>query len=105
MEYNCCTNGKLPDMGKFDSLEVNAVYPHENETGETHCEPLFGVASKKVEPKDLLSDEDPTKLFFTVYGRNADGEAEALHDEPTLEEIMAVANDLSKRFSLEAIVI
>lgn len=106
MKYNCCTNGVLPDMTKFISLEVNAVYPFTSEESEsfedTFCEAQLGVASKKVE---LEGDLNPADLFYSVYGRYEDGEAEALHDESTLEQIMVVANDLSKRFSLEVIVI
>lgn len=105
MDYNCCTNGKLPDMSEFISLEVNAVYPFGDPDGDTYCEALFGVASNKARAEDYLDEEsDLSQLFFTVYGRNSAGEAEALHDESCLEEIMAVANDLSSRFNLELLI-
>lgn len=105
MKYNCCKHGILPTMSEFSSLEVKAVYPFEDPKLGQFCEALSGVASNRIQLEDFLDDEDPSKLFFTVYGCNEDGEAEALHDEPTLEKIMVVANDLSKRFSLEVIVI
>jgi len=100
MNYNCCTNGKLPDMTEFCQLEVNAVYQFATKEGE-FCEPLFGVASGKAKIEDFVSEVDTTKLMFTVYGRLECGDVEPLHDEFTLEAIMAVANDLSVRFGLE----
>lgn len=105
MEYNCCTNGELPDMAMFQHLEINAVYDFGNDE-ESNIEALFGVASNKVDIKALVSDDfDPAKLFYTVYGRNQHGEAEALHDESTLDEIMRIAKDLSNQFSLELVVV
>lgn len=104
MKYNGCTNGELPDMSAFTQLEINAVYPYESEDGSTFCEALFGVVSKKAELKKYLVDgEDPSQVFYSVYGRYEDGDVEVLHDEPTLEALLKVSNDLSSRFGLEVV--
>lgn len=106
MEYNCCTHGILPDMAVYRSLEVRAVYPFEDKENGQFCESLPGIASKRLQLEDFLTEEEsPAKLFFTVYGCFDDGEAEALHDESTLDQIMVVADELSKRFNLEVAVI
>lgn len=104
MKYNGCTNGELPDMSAFTQLKINAVYPYESEDGSTYCEALLGVVSKKADLSTYLVDgEDPSKVFYSVYGRYENGEVEVLHDEPTTEEILKVAKDLSSRFGLEVI--
>ncbi len=110
MSYNCCTNGLLPDMSEFTHLEVCAVYQFAFAEGEfseqligvtEFCEPVVGVATGKAKIEDFVDEPDESKLMYTVYGRLECGEVEPLHDESTLDAIMAVANDLSARFGLE----
>jgi hypothetical protein len=100
MIYNCCTNGLLPDMSDFTHLEVSAVYAF-SDGDETNCEAIHGVASGNAKVEDYVAEPDESKLMYTVYGRLECGEVEPLHDESTLDAIMAVANDLSARFGLE----
>lgn len=91
--FNCCTNGVLPDLSSYEGLEINAVYPkHDKETDVTFCEALFGVASGEVALADVLEAEiDVNELFYTVYARDSNGEAEAIHDEPSFDDIKKIA--------------
>lgn len=91
--FNCCTHGVLPDLSNYEGLEINAVYPnHDKENDVTFCEALFGVASGEVSLADALrADVDVNELFYTVYARHSDGEAEPIHDETSLDEIKKIA--------------
>lgn len=90
--FNCCTDGKLPDLTHHPMLEINAVYPHPDEDGITACEALFGVASGKLAADSLLSTEDDlSSIFYSIYARDKDGFAQALHDEDSLETLKNVA--------------
>lgn len=96
--YNCCTEGKLPDLSTHTSLEINAVYSFA--VGEqTGCEALFGVASGQVSVETLLEQGfDKNELFYTVYSRDEDGYAEALHDEKSLDDIKLVASKIAELY-------
>lgn len=92
MQYNCCTDGKLPDMSQFQYLEIAAVYPYPNGEDGTSCETFPGVGSGLIPLEDFLSpEEDKSMLFYTVYGRDSEGYAEALHDEDDLENAKVIA--------------
>lgn len=90
--FNCCTEGKLPNLDEHTSLEINAVYS--NLVGdETCCEALFGVASGQLSVETLLEPGfNQDELFYTIYSRHEDGDVEALHDEKSLDEIKLVAS-------------
>ena len=98
MQYNCCTNGKLPDMSQFQYLEIAAVYPYPNGEDGTSCEAFPGVASGLIPLEDFLSpEEDKSMLFYTVYGRDSEGYAEALHDECSLEVVKNIAGKITSQ--------
>ncbi|MDC8832926.1 hypothetical protein [Alteromonas gilva] len=94
MMFNCCTGGVLPDMSAFANLEISAVYAYDAPVGDgTFCESLPGVASGQETLENALTDgEDPAKVFYTVYGRDQQGFAEALHDADTLEDAKKIAD-------------
>lgn len=92
--YNCCTYGILPDLTSALSLEITAVAVVQIEDGSTHCEPLFGVASGVEEPDPDYEDV----MVYTVYFRDADGYAEALHDCDTLEDAKAIAQGIMGQY-------
>ncbi len=91
--FNCCTNGLLPDLTDFQGLEINAVYTFKKpDSDETFCEALFGVASGVVTIESCLEPGfDENEVFYSVYARDQDGYAEALHDEKSLEAIKSIA--------------
>lgn len=66
--FNCCTELAEPDWNEFTSLEIGACRIEIDETG---AEWTAGG----------LSRDDAE--FFTIYGRNQDGEAEAITDIET----------------------
>lgn len=98
--FNCCTNGLLPDLSDFQGLEINAVYSYQDPDSEiTCCEPLFGVASGTVSIESLLEPGfDKSEVFYSVYARDHDGYAEALHDEKSLESIKSIASDIAQKY-------
>lgn len=92
--YNCCTYGILPDLTSALSLEITAVAVVQIEDGSTHCEPLFGVASGVEEPDPDYEDV----MVYTVYFRDTEGFAEALHDCDTLEDAKAIAQGIMGQY-------
>lgn len=79
MQLNCIPASEslrsLNELEGFISLEIAPVASNEDETGETHCEVT----------------EPLTGNFWTIYGRDREGLATALHDE---EDPQALAEAL-----------
>lgn len=71
--FNCCRDGVAPDWWQFVALEVVPV-----EEVDGACEPVCG--------------EPWRATFWSVYGRNADGEYLALTDVSTEKLAIAVAD-------------
>lgn len=91
--YNCCTYGILPDLTTALSLEISAVAVIELEDQTTVCEPLFGVASGC-----LAYPEYENVMVYTVYFRDTEGFAEALHDADTLDHAKAIAQGIMSKY-------
>lgn len=83
--FNCCTEYREPDWSRYSRLEIGGCSRDENKgiSDETHI--VGGIAFDEAE-------------FFTVYGRNADDEAEAITDvQGTMCDALAIAIALGKR--------
>ena len=63
--FNCCTDGAEPDWSAYQSLEVGGCVTELEPNGDT-----FTVGGKA----------DDEAEFWTVFGRFADGECEAITD-------------------------
>lgn len=99
--FNCCTNGVLPDLSDYISLEIYAVYPFVDAYDEqsTDCRSLPGIATGESDLISYLDDsDDNSKLFYTVFALKDDGELEPIHDEFTLEQAKLVANAIVERY-------
>lgn len=85
--FNCCTDYAEPDWSRFTSLELAG------------CRELNG-------PDDpagtMVVGGEPAgnAAFFAVYGRSADGEAEAITDIEDPRDALAVAAELGLRSRL-----
>lgn len=97
--YNCCPQGELPDLSEHISLEINAVYSFVNEQGQTNCQAIFGIDSGMLTPEELLGPTfDPAQLFYTVHSRDQDDDAEALHDDKSLDVIKSIAAKIVQQY-------
>lgn len=88
MQLNCIPGSEtlqsLHDLEAFVSLEIAPVAANANEEGETHCETT-----------------DPlTADFWTIYGRDKDGLATALHDEEDPQELARALLFVTKELGL-----
>jgi len=90
MDFNCCTNGQLPDLSESTAIEITAVFVEMMPDGSTCCVPIFGIASGRVSLEESISD-DEGELIYTVYHRDSEGYAYALHDEDFLDDAKRVA--------------
>lgn len=97
--FNCCPQGELPDLSEHIWLEINAVYSFVDQQGQTSCQAIFGIASGIHSPEELLGPTfDPAQLFYTVHSRDQDDDAEALHDEKSLDAIKSIAASIVQQY-------
>lgn len=83
---------------RFVGLEISAAY--ESPAGD-ECAALFGVASGKVKLTDVLPDGVPAEgVFYTIYGKDAGGFAEALDDAETLDKAEGKAAKLKQLYGI-----
>jgi hypothetical protein len=80
--FNCCTGGVAPDWSRYSSLEISGCI-NDAEEGAEETYIVGGISRDKAE-------------FFSIYGRMAEGEAEAITDCVTFAEAQAVADCLAK---------
>ena len=83
--FNCCTEGAEPDWSQYMRLEVGGCVTDTMPNGDT-----FTIGGKT----------DDEAEFWTVYGRFADGDCEAITDCETREDADLVAADLARRSKL-----
>ena len=82
---------EVPDLNDSVSLEISAAIAETMQDGSEEITPLFGVASGKLTLDELVDDCKSELIFFTVYARDEDGFAKAIHDSHTLEQAQVVA--------------
>lgn len=80
--YNCQTGNSEPDWSSFSSLEIAA------------CSENDGDVTSGLEFADV------NVKFFAIYGRTADGEAEAITDILNDEDALPIAGYLMARSKL-----
>ncbi|MBB4017345.1 hypothetical protein GGR16_002374 [Chelatococcus caeni] len=85
--FNCCTDYAEPDWSRFASLELagccDLIIPADPEATMVAAGQSAAVAE-----------------FFCVYGRSAEGEAEAITDIDDPRDALAVAAELGLRSRL-----
>jgi len=81
----------VPDLKDSVSLEISAAVAETLHDGIQDITPLFGVASGKVPLDALIDEKNCDRVFYTVYARDHEGFAKAIHDSDTLEQARVVA--------------
>lgn len=76
--YNNCTHCLAPDWSTFERLEIGGCIEDPDELGH-----IIG------------GQDDAEAQFWTIYGRSADGDTEAITDCPTLPDAVMVAHELA----------
>lgn len=76
--YNNCTHCLAPDWSTFIHLEVGGCIDDPDDPGHT-----------------IGGQDDADAQFWTIYGRYADGDAEAITDCATLPDAIMVAHELA----------
>lgn len=82
---------EVPDLYDQDKLEICAAITDTCDDGSSETSALFGVVSGKMTLSDYVDDENINKIFYTVYARDEEGYAKAIHDSDTLEQANYVA--------------
>ena len=82
---------EVPDLYDQDKLEICAVITDTCNDGSSEARALFGVVSGKMAVTDYVDDKDLNKIYYTVYARDNEGYARAVHDSDTLEQANYVA--------------
>lgn len=101
--FNGTNDGKLPDMTRFQALEVNAVVTRTLEDGSTECEAVPGIVVGTTPIKNVPKTLRDTMLY-TLYGREVGSNfAVALHDEKNLDLLLEIAKYLGKKSQLAVI--
>lgn len=98
LEYNCCKKGVLPDMKHFSHLEISGHYLASGIEDNSFTESIEGIASGTVELNSLGLDINEDDIFFTIYGRENNGNVQALHDVDTLKQAKGIALELGRVF-------
>lgn len=80
-----------PDLIDYESLEICAAINETDDDGSSETTALFGVASGKMTVTDYVDDKDLSRIYYTLYARDEEGYATAIHDSDTLEQANYVA--------------
>lgn len=83
---------EVPDLKDSVSLEISAAVAETLQDGIQDITPLFGVASGKVPLNALIDEKNCDRVFYTIYARDHEGFAKAIHDSDTLEQAQVVAS-------------
>ncbi len=87
--FNCCTDHREPNWGRFERLEIGGCCDESEVPGET-----LTVGGKSFDEAE----------FFTIYGRLPDGESEAITDEVDPMRAGDIAEVLSERSGLQLVI-